>query len=52
MEVEIRGYKGYILKMELYGVKSYLVQLQTNEDAQIRLSKVKPEEIKVIKEEN
>ncbi len=49
MNVEIREYKGYILNMTRHEVDNvYEIQLQAKGDIQIRLHKVKPEEIKVI----
>lgn len=49
MNVEIRGYEGYILNMVRHEIDNiYEIQLQAKGDIQIRLHKVKPEEIKIV----
>lgn len=52
MEVEIRGYKGYILNMVRHEIQNlYEIQLQAKGDIQIRLHQIKPEEIKISNKE-
>lgn len=52
MEVEIRGYKGYILEMVRHNIDNlYEIQMQAKNDVKIRLCNVSPEEIKINKEE-
>lgn len=47
MTVEVRGYKGDILKMEKHNIeKLYEIQLQAPNDTLIRIHNVKPEEIR------